>query len=225
MWRFRSRRPPTSPATVVRSRLVGREACRSFWSSTLDYGHARPARGGRAWIRRHARSHPRRCGTRSRPLTPFQTDGDDARAVIEWDREAGVEQRPRRHARLGYGGYVALGGGEARAGRTESDRDLRPDGARHRRADVGQHLRESILSLVVRRDGRRRTTSSSTDDAAGARSTRTGTRTAAAIASFRRCRAARAPSSAAGSITRATTGTGRKCCRSGRSSRASAFRF
>src|SRR5262245_18665582 len=41
-------------------------------------------------------------------------------------------------------------GGETAAGRTESDRDVRPDGARHRLAESQRHLLELRLSLGLR---------------------------------------------------------------------------
>ncbi len=71
-----------------------------------------------------------------RPRAPFESDGDDARAVIEWIATQSVERRPRRHAGQWLRRLRRVVGGEATAGCVEGDRDVRPNGARHRRADV-----------------------------------------------------------------------------------------
>ena len=63
------------------------------------------------------------------------------------DREAAVERRPCRHAGDALRRLRRMVGSEAAAACAESDRDLRPDGARHRRAELQQNLPELRLSL------------------------------------------------------------------------------
>ncbi|MEJ1960915.1 MAG: CocE/NonD family hydrolase [Gammaproteobacteria bacterium] len=73
---------------------------------TLDPG-AHDAREAAAHGYVSVLAHPRGQGDKDTPFTPFQSDGDDARAVIEW-----IAKQPWSNGRVGmqgsgYGGYVA----------------------------------------------------------------------------------------------------------------------
>ena len=75
-----------------------------------------------------------------RPRAPFESDGDDARAVIEWIAKQSWSDGRVGMQGTGYGGFVAWSAAKQSAARVEGDRDVRPDGARHRHADRQQDL-------------------------------------------------------------------------------------
>ncbi len=90
---------------------------------------------------------------KSRPRAPFESEGDDARAVIEW-----IAKQPWSDGRVGMQGsglrrLRRVVGSEATAGCVEGDRDIRPDGARHRRAESEPDRAELRLSMGLRAAG------------------------------------------------------------------------
>ena len=95
----------TVSATLVRPRIADGKLP-ALLEFTIDQGThdgREPAAHGYVSVLAHARGQ----GDKEKPFVPFQSDGDDARAVIEW-----IAKQPWSNGRVGmqgsgYGGYVA----------------------------------------------------------------------------------------------------------------------
>jgi putative CocE/NonD family hydrolase len=95
----------TVSATVVRSRIDAGKLP-ALLEFTIDQG-AYDAREAAAHGYASVLTHSRGQGEKEHPFEPFQSDGDDAREVIEW-----IAKQPWSNGRVGmqgsgYGGYVA----------------------------------------------------------------------------------------------------------------------
>ena len=78
-------------------------------------------------------------GQSSAEIVPFEHDGEDVRAVIDW-----IAQQPWSDGKVGmygsgYASFTAWAAAEAPPVSAEGHRDVGPDRARHRRSDGRQH--------------------------------------------------------------------------------------
>ena len=132
-----------------------------------------------------------------RPRAPFESDGDDARAVIEWIAKQSWSDGRVGMQGVGYGGFVAWSAAKRLPAALKAIATSDPmapgiDVPMSNGIMLNSAYRWVYEMLAPPDDAAAR------DAVAGVASTKTGSNPAVAIASFPRCRAGPAPSSEAG---------------------------
>ncbi len=129
--------PASKDATIAATLVRPRQRYRRRHTADAARVHARSiepgcarARGPR--LRQRARACAHRWGSEVSAARAVRVRRRRCARRHRVDRQAAVERRPGRHAGRGLRRLRRVVGGEATAGCIEGDRDVRPDGARHR---------------------------------------------------------------------------------------------